>query len=52
METPTISKTQKRSTLSAKKSKPKETVKNIIGTPYKNSYWYVGSTYFLLQIYY
>ncbi|KAJ8916819.1 hypothetical protein NQ315_005826 [Exocentrus adspersus] len=39
METPTINKTQKKSTLSAKKVRTKETIKNIVAAPYNNSYW-------------
>ncbi|KAJ8975247.1 hypothetical protein NQ317_007367 [Molorchus minor] len=38
METPTLSKKQKKLTLSAKKSRPKETIKNVLATPY-SSYW-------------
>ncbi|KAJ8927576.1 hypothetical protein NQ314_019941 [Rhamnusium bicolor] len=39
METPTLNKKQQKSTLSAKKTKTKENIKNVVATPYDNSYW-------------
>nr|CAI5858865.1 unnamed protein product [Callosobruchus analis] len=38
METPVLNKKQQKQSLSAKKSRPKETIKNVLSTPYA-SYW-------------
>ncbi|XP_028128495.1 uncharacterized protein LOC114324822 [Diabrotica virgifera virgifera] len=39
METPVLTKKQLKSTLSAKKQRPKETIKNVLALPFNNNYW-------------
>lgn len=39
METPVLSKKQMKNSLSAKKNRPKETIKNVIKLPYNNYFW-------------
>ncbi|XP_057659467.1 ribonuclease P protein subunit p38-like [Diorhabda carinulata] len=39
METPILSKKQIKNSLSAKKNRPKETIKNVMKLPYSNNFW-------------
>ncbi|XP_072387239.1 uncharacterized protein [Diabrotica undecimpunctata] len=39
METPVLTKKQLKSSLSAKKQRPKETIKNVLALPFNNNFW-------------
>ncbi|CAH1116199.1 unnamed protein product [Phaedon cochleariae] len=39
MDTPVLNKKQQKASLSAKKNRPKETIKNVLATPFNNNFW-------------
>lgn len=50
MEIQTLTKRQLKSTLSEKKFKSKDVIKNILSTPYKSTFWYVNSHMILIWL--